>query len=145
MAATILPMKMFLHEDDEGVGRRGRGGKEEEGVHLHRGCCEAAAAPSLQDLCLCQNVRITLGSSALILPTGEALPMLFVMNEGEARVSPGTFIFQESVLPPPHNLLSPEPVLYGDESYEVCAQKQLKLCLQKDEAENGSLKMPPSF
>lgn len=34
MAATILPIKMFLYEEDEGVGRRGRGGEEEEGLPI---------------------------------------------------------------------------------------------------------------
>ena len=60
--------------------------------------------------------------------------MLFVMNEGEKCISSRHIHISRvrSTTSPSYDPLAPEPVLCRMNLYEVCAQKQLKLCFQKD-------------
>ena len=116
---------------------RGWGGEVEEGKR-RRGC------PSLYGvwgydtrlscrICAYANMSKSHGGHQPILPTGEA-PMLFVMNEGEKCISFRCIQISRvlSTTSPSYNPLAPEPFLSQMNLYEVYAQKQLKLCFQKD-------------
>ena len=123
---------------------RGWGGETEEGKR-RRGC------PSSQGVWGC-DTRLSCRTCAYanmskshwghppVLPAGEA-PVLFAMNEGEKCISSRHIQISRvlSTISPSYDPLAPEPVLCGMNLYEVCAQKQLKLCLQKDGEQRTAL------
>ena len=146
MAATILPIKMFLCEDDEGVGRRDGGGEEEEGLPIITGGVRLWHPSVLQDLCLCQHVKITLGSSAC--PPRWRSPSA-LCNEWGREV----YLLQahSDLKSPFYHLpflwpLSSRTSSVRDESlWSLCSEAAKALSPERWRAENGSLKVPPSF
>ena len=146
MAATILPIKMFSCEEDEGVGRRGRGGEEEKGLPILIWGVRLWHPSVLQDLCLCQHVKITWGSSAH--PPHWRSPNVLCNERGRE-----VYLLQvhSDLKSPFYHLpflqpLSSRTISKSDESlWSLCSEVAKAMSPERWQAEKSCLKVPPSF